>query len=177
MFKKISDKNKLYLLLAGLIISLFVVYKIAIQSTINLASQCKELNDKLSQVKDAPERIAELEAEISKYTDILSSETPELNMGEVLLDAISRYCQENTLVLKEFPEDHVYNRNNYTINTSIITIEGGFIKMLKLLYMLETNKTYGKISSAGFYTYLDKKTKKYELNLKIYVQNIRHITE
>jgi hypothetical protein len=178
MFANISYKNKFYFLCGGFVIALFLVYHIALKSTFELKKQCSELTTRLSLVDNAPERIAGLENQISHLNTFLASGQQSVQSGkDLLLDAISRFCQKNMLVLREFPDEHVFVRNKFEISTSIVTVEGGFIKLLRLLYLLETNKSYGKISSADFYSYTDKKTKKNKLNLTIYVQTIRKTSE
>ncbi len=177
MLEKLTYKQKFYLAIAGFLISLVLVYSIAIKGTLAIKKECKELKYKIMQVENAPVKVASLEREIAKLEGLMSNVNSELSVNEKLLEVTARFAERNRLVLKEFPETHTYTKQDYSIYTDAITLEGGFINLLRLLYLIETEKSYGRVSSVDFYSYLDKRKKTYNLNMIIYVQNIQHISD
>ena len=99
----------------------------------------------------------------------------QINMEELIIEHISSFSKQNNIVLKEYPGIHYYSQQDYITETCKLTVEGSFIKLLKLAYSIEQNFSYGKVSSLNFYTEKNYKTKKIELLLEIYVQNIKMI--
>lgn len=178
MWEKLSYSNRTYLLIGGYVLCLLLIYQIAIKGTVKAGNECGKLERKLIMAENAPRQIAVLEKRINELDAFVNSATrSETERHELLLATVSNYCQINRLVLKRFPITHRFSKHNYIIYTDIITIEGGFIQLLKLLNNIELNKRLGKIASVDFNSWLDKKNKHYKLNMTIYVQNFQYITE
>ncbi|MCK4661794.1 MAG: hypothetical protein KAT68_02930 [Bacteroidales bacterium] len=174
MFNKLTYKNKFVLLIAGFFIFLFIVYSFAIKKTINTKKQNKEIEKQLIIINDAPAKIADYELQLKKIENIIGEKIIlGQDVHELLLERVSKYCQDNRLILRELPMVHKFNQNDYTIETSVVVIEGTYLKLLKLLFALETEKIFGKITSANFKSYKDFKTRKIRLTLTIYIQNIK----
>jgi hypothetical protein len=55
----------------------------------------------------------------------------------------------------------------------VITFEGDFIKLLKLVFQFEQKFRVGKVSSVKFSTYKDRKSKKTSLTAKLFIQTIK----
>jgi hypothetical protein len=161
------------LLLAGFLISLFLVYHIAVKSTVDLRSVCKEMELKIDSVRQAPVEIKMIENRLSELNKVISNRgNDETDFHEALLVDISNYCDVNGLVIKNYPESHLVHSEKYIVETDAITIEGNFTKLLKLIYMLETENKNGHLASIKFESIPDHRNNIYKLNLTIYEQNI-----
>lgn len=175
MFGKLTAKQQVILLIAAFFAGLLLIYSIAIKSTIKTKNTYRDLKEKARMMEYAPGKIDELQKQLVRVNNMISSSVQaETDLHQQLLGIISSYCQKNRLVIKEFPEIHSYARNDLSIETNMIVIEGGFIKLLKLLYMLETKKQLGKIASVDFSSYFDRKSKHYKLTMKLFIQNINY---
>lgn len=175
MFRNTTYKQRVMLFAAGCIIFLIVVYSLAIKQTIATGKKYKHLKKDIAQAADAPQMIKELEKKITFYDNLLGNQQDlSRSFREVLLDYISNYCQQNKVVLKNFPSSHEYISNNFIIETSIVVLEGPFCNLLTLLHQLETKPGLGKVQSTAFESYTNIRTKRKVLHLTLYLQNIKN---
>ena len=106
---------------------------------------------------------------------ILKQQGSGMDNQQLLLGIISDYCNENDLVLKDFPLPIIFNDKDYIIETNIFEIQGGFIKLLKLVYELEQKTIVGKVMSVNYEIKKNYKTKSYALTATIYLQNLKKL--
>lgn len=173
MFTNLTYKKKIILMMAGFVVFLFIAWSVSIKSTFELANQCSICEEQLEFVKDAPLKIASLQKEIDVKEQILGHSNAGVEFQEHLLKQVTEFCQQNQLILREYPQVHNYIQQEYNIETNEIIVEGPFIKLLKLLYALEQEYKLGKVVSAKFMSKKDFKTNQMKLTLTIYVQNIK----
>lgn len=173
MFKNITYKKKLIILLAGFVIFLFVAYSLSIKNTFELADQCEAYETQLDFVKDAPVKIAQLQKELDSKEQLLGRNLSETEFQEQLLQKISSHCSKNDLVIRELPQVHTYRQHEYEIETYTTVIEGSYVRLLKLLYAMEQEYRIGKVVSAKFISKKDFKTNRLRLTLSMYIQNIK----
>jgi hypothetical protein len=98
------------------------------------------------------------------------------NNQQLILSLVSSFCAKNNLVLQELPKTKSYSENDILVETNYLVIEGDFIRLLRLLNMLEQNKDAGRVSSSRFQAKKNLKSKKIELTLTIYIQNIKNMS-
>ncbi|MBN2520927.1 MAG: hypothetical protein JXB17_10510 [Bacteroidales bacterium] len=174
--QKLTYKNKLIVLITGFIIALIIVYSMALSETNKIAREYKNIKAKLDSIQTAPKQIQLLETRLARIDKLLGSNYQEdIDQQEILLEQVSQYCNSKNIILKEFPGVHSAQLNDYIIETYFFTVEGPFIKLLKLLYSLEINYSFGKINSIEFKTYRNIKQKKDVLRMTVFVQNIKNI--
>jgi len=178
MFKNLTYRIRLVYLGVGFIIFLFLVFKLAINRTIDLKKQCNQHEMQLSKLQNAPQQMAVIKSKLHEIDNRVGEKNiDQINFEELIIEKISKYCKSNNLILKEYPGIHTFTQQDYKTETCKITIEGSFKKLLKLAYGIEKDFSYGKVSSLNFYTEKNYKTKKLELLLEIYVQNIKMIKD
>ncbi len=174
MIKIISYKKKNILLLAGTFLFSVLIYYFSIERTIELVKLCSNLEQQLLVAENAPKRLAELKMQLGQITVRLGNEGKfGGDVQQALLEQITHYCNENNLVLKEFPQPLVSREQDYIVETNIIVVEGGFSKLLKLIYQLEQVKKTGKVAAVYFKSKEDLKSKKLILTASLYLQNIK----
>jgi hypothetical protein len=175
MKKKLSWKQKNRLLLFAALATLWIVYAFAVSNTLGLRSECNELQLQLDSASGAPGRAQELRSELQRLEEITGgtadSATASVALHEKLLSIISAYCQENNLILRDFATPLRYSQQEWIVETHPVTVEGNFISLVKLVQLLEQEKT-GKVISADFRSRRDNKTQALSLTVTIYVQNI-----
>ena len=167
-------KKKTYSILTAFVLACFIIYSIAIKETINAKKSCAKLEDQLKHVENAPVQIAELDQKTERINKVINANKQNKSFNEYLLDRVSDFSVKNSLLIKHFPKNHSYAKGDYSINTNIITVEGSYIKLLKLLHHLEIIEKTGHLSSVEYLSYLDRETKKMKLEMKIYIQTIEN---
>ena len=97
----------------------------------------------------------------------------EMDIHQVLLEAVTGYVQQHGLVLKDFPQPYETADKGYVTKTAKVTVEGDFISLLKLVYFLEQNYKVGKVVALDFEATKELRTRKRKLNTIIYLQNVK----
>lgn len=169
-----SYRKKNIILLFGSLLFAVIVYRAALSKTVNLYREGNKLEEQLAQLDKAPEELAALRSHVNRLESCFS-DTGNLMISpqQRLLEAISSYCSSNKVVLKDFPQPLVATAQDYMVETNIITLEGSFIKLLKLVYQLEQQYQAGRVSSLHFLSRREPRTKELLLSVKIYIQNIK----
>ena len=143
---------------------MIIAYQAAIKKTVDLYGNNKKITNKLENIEDAPIRIQLLEKKHLELDQVIGkSINLDSDLHKQLLERVGNYCERYTVTLREFPALHSFKQQNFVIETSSFNVEGGFIMILKLLRLLETEYKIGKVVSIDFYTEKNPKTKQTEL--------------
>ncbi len=174
MLKDKPYKTKILYLLTVFVLLLILSYSLAVKKTFQLKRICKDLKSKIGQVDNAPELISKLSARLNQIDDIVgTSLETKVDIQDLIIDEVSHYCQQQNINFRELPARHTFNEKDYLVETHIVRIQGGFKKLVKLLYLIENEYNLGRVSSTRFFTTKNIKTKRTELLLEIYIQNIK----
>ena len=172
--RKLDFRRKNQLLLAGVLIFGFLIWKMTIAKTIDIAGQCAELELKVAQADNAYQTISNLESNLAEAERHFgAADGANDAIPEEMYDYISRYCQEKGVTLQNYPEPHHFDDPEHHIETEKIVVEGGFSPMLQLLHNLESEFGKARVASVRFYAEADKKTKEKKLYAEFYLQSIR----
>ena len=173
MFQFITfRKRNQYLAIVSLFFTL-CIYLFAIKNTIAEYKLNRILKHTLEEVQIAPQEIRSLEKKLVELDGKLNFSIADSSNQGFILEVLSEVCRKNSLVLKEFSEAIPHQKNNLTIVTNVVLIEGTFHNLINMIYELEKNAKIGKLASLNFFSYKDNKKMKTILYLKIYLQNIR----
>jgi hypothetical protein len=173
-FKDLSYKKKCQYLLGGALLLGVVAYMAAFNNTIRLYMENNVLEAKLERAAKAPSQVLVLESALEAIDDQLSYYIIDtLKNHETTLEIVSEFCFRNRLILKELPKKEVMEEEDFTIETSILSVEGNYKDLLRLVYELEQKHKIGRLSSVSFRLFKDNHLKKHILVLTIYIQNIR----
>jgi hypothetical protein len=172
MIKRLTYGVKNKLLLIGGVVFLIIIYQVSIKKTIDLNGECGELEQKLENASNAPGKMIELQ-KLNIQMDRLLGQSNDNDVSQSLLSIVTNYCHENEITLEEFPKPILNSDRGTTVETNIITIEGGFNKLLKLVYLFEQHYKTGKVVSVHYKTKRDFTARKSSLTAIIYLQNIK----
>jgi hypothetical protein len=164
-------KNRLLLITGALL--LLLTYMLSIRKTIEISREVTELQSQFELSSEAPGKIAQLEKQLKEIDQTLGSGPKAGEVQQALLGFVTGYCQLENVTLREFPKAVYKEENDLVVETNMLTIEGDFIKLLKLVYLLEQEQKLGKISSVRFFLKKDTRTRTTALNACIYLQNIK----
>lgn len=175
LLHKLSWKQKNRILLVAIIVLLWVVYAFAISNTIAARSDCDRMQLQLDSVEGAPDKLAELKSELTKFSLLTGGTNDTLrDMHEQLLNFVSVYCNDHNLQLREFTQPVRYAQQEWSVETHPLTVEGNYISIVQFIRALELS-SMGRIVSVDFHTRIDNKTKSKSLLATIYVQNITNV--
>ena len=176
--QSLTYKKKNTFLLYGSLLFAFVFYLMFVSDTLEIRSACSSLKQQLELAQDAPQKVVVYENRLKKMESqlgITATGTDSLNgdVQQALLNTVTNYCQSNSLILREFPSAIQNRENDLSVQTNIFVVEGGFVRILKLLYALEQEKTLGKVGSVDFQSRKDYKTQTFALSAKVFIQNLK----
>lgn len=168
-----TNKKKFYFLIGGAVFFLLISYKFALSKTVVAFQQKKELTEKILVADNAPQQIAELKIKVKELNTILGTKSGiEDDFHFKILNVSSNYLQDHDIVINNYPEEHIFQENDYMLRTNILTVKGGFVDLLQFLFYMEKQNEIGKIVSSSFYLEKEKYSRKNNLFLKLYIQNI-----
>jgi len=168
MLKQLSYQQKTKALLFGSVLFLLLIYTVSIKPTINLYRDIGMLKNKSAQAVEAPARIAKIKNELEQ----LQGNTFNLNNKEALLGEITRFCEENKLLIVNLPIASTYEEGNYEVESRKLDVQGSFNDILGLVYLIEYEKSLGVVSSLSFIRKKDPRTKKNKLTGQLVLRSI-----
>lgn len=173
-FASMTYKKRFRWLLIGIVFLLIISYLLAVKKTVLLFRECSSMQEKLESINEAPGNIQIIKNEILQIDGIISAgDSSGADFRQLLLEKAGDFCLTNNITLKEFPASVHEIKNDYSLETNTVVLEGSFVSLLKFTYLLEQKYKIGKVASVDFSTKYDLIAKKNKLTEKIYVQNIK----
>lgn len=167
-----SKKNK-YLWIIATIFTI-ICYNFTLKKTIALVEEVSSLNKVISLAKNASENRENLQQQLrSIENQIGNSQNDSINIQQSILNLVTNYCFKNDLVLQEFPGALRQMEKSIVVETNYFTVRGDFIKLLRLVNLLEHHVEIGKVTSSHFQSKRNSKTQKMELTVTVYIQNFK----
>ena len=170
----LTYKKKNQLMGIASVLLLFLFYWVDFADTIALHSEVNVLEKQIQLANDAPQRVVLMQNKLAEL-DLLPGlkQNADTSIQQELLGIVTGYCQKNGIVLREFPKTIVSQEGDYRVETNIFTVEGGFTKLLQLVYSLEQKNRIGKVASVLYNSKKDIRTKTLSLTASVYLQNIK----
>jgi len=176
VFKDISYRKKNRVLIVVTVLFIGLIYEVAIKKTVIAYNNCKDLELQVQVANDAPKKMKELQRKNARMDVLLGNGGQYLDTQQSILGIVTGYCNQNNLVLEEFPTPMIEKNNGIIIETNIFTIEGGFNKLLNLIYLFEQKYKIGKVVSVYYSIKRENSISQAKLNATIYLQNIKKQT-
>lgn len=174
MFERLNYKRKNQLLLAASVLFLLLCYFLAFKGTWALYSEVQELETQIKLANGAPQKVAIMESRLAELDRLPGlKQNADTSIQQELLGVVTEYCQKTGTILREFPKTLVSEEGDYRVETNVFTVEGGFSKLLELVYLLEQKNRLGKIASVQYNSKRDVRTKALSLTASVYLQNIK----
>jgi hypothetical protein len=177
MLKNLSYQKKYYLSLLSSVLLAIIIYQFAISKTISLYQKNQDLNTKLKEAVNTPAQLETIYKNLASLNKFIQSNQSDSagSVHDALLGILSRYCKENGTLLKSFPETSFYTEGNFEIQTNTFTLQGSFVPLLRLVYLLEQKERIGKVSSLNFQATKDYDSKKTVLPVTVYLQTAKNV--
>ena len=178
MIKNLTYKKRNQLLLIASAVFLLVCYWLAFKSTFVLHNEVNELEQQILLAKDVPQKLSVMQNKLGEL-DVLPGlkQNTDTSIQQELLGIVTGYCQKSGILLREFPKTMSSDEGDYRVETNVFVVEGGFVKLLELVYLLEQKSRVGKVASVLYSSKKDIRTKTLSLTATIYLQNIKKIRD
>lgn len=168
-----NSKTKNGILLAAILLVVFLCYQLAISNTLQLKKEYKNLLAEQALLENAPEKVALLIKKQVYYDSILN----KMNLGNTsiennLLRVINIEAEKNKLKLIDFNDPHISEVDGNQLNTFDFILEGEFISLIKTIYVLEQENTFGEVVHLHFEKKKNYRTNKSYLEARVFVQNV-----
>lgn len=168
-----SSKTKLIALIFGVVTTLFLCYSLAVSKTIALKKEYSVLSTQTKSLQDVPRQKAVLSLRMKHYDSILSTMNLEnTSIENNLLRIINIEAQQNNLKVLDFNDSHTFVEETKTLNTFDLTLQGDFTNLLKTIYTLEAENSFGEIVHLDFQKKRDYRKRKDLLSARIFLQQI-----
>jgi len=174
MFKNLTYKQKNKYLLIGFVLFLFLSYFMAISDTLAEWSAYGKLEKQASRLDETPQQLRGLQMKLKGLNYLIENKQRSHDgVHASLLNVITTYCDENSILLREYPGSRENIQNDLVIETNIFEVQGSYLKLLNLVYLLEQKQRIGKVASVKFQSKKDMQSKQQILTVTMYVQNVK----
>jgi hypothetical protein len=168
---KLSLKNKV--LIIGFIISLFIVYKLALSKTIETSIAVSQLSKEQITLSNISNTVLRFQLQEKKLDSILKNYNLSIDNSfqQSLLKNITQLSKKHNLQILAFDKPHEFKTNFTKLSTYSFEIKGDFISILKMINKLETLQL-GELISIDFEKKTNFKTGVKFLTCKVLLQKI-----
>lgn len=176
MFDKLTYRQKNYGLLALFILMLMVSYKRSFVLTLNAREEIKNQEVQAQSAETAQQTIDMLRISIQQLNqNIGRSDLEPDKVNQEILSTISDFSKTNQVNLQKLEATHTFQTVDFSIYSNIISVEGSFNGILSLVYYLENEFQYARLTNVNLYTLNDLTTKKTKLYANLLFQHYRQI--
>lgn len=177
MIKRLNYKNRIIFLGIAAVFLFFLIYQLAISETVMAHRKLKDAQKQLLLIEKAPEEIALIRTKLDKFDAAVGGDMDTVYRNEPLLEFLSFVCRKNQTILADYLSPHIYNQDEFVIETKTAVIEGRFLDLINTLNEVEQGYMHGKTVSAGFQLKEDLKSGQRRLFLTIFMQSVTNKTE
>lgn len=170
MFKNISNKNKLYLLILFVLLLSFTAYKRSFKGTIDAIIFYKDSKKNIAESSASTIELENLKNEIEDLDNIIGKKAKyPMQVQNEILGFLS--SQDENVTIAQIEAPNISDDSYFTIYSNLITLKGDFNSLLKTIYEFEINFEYARIANMVFRVDRNPKTSKTELFTDIIFQN------
>lgn len=173
MFKQFSIQQRFYLFLIAIVLICIIAYQMAIKNTVDLHAQNSDMALQLDSARIGASQINELKSKLDKYKLQNEGDTiASTDVHQEILNTCSKFCADNHLYIKEFPENEQIEMGSSSLEINRITVEGSFANAVRLVELCEKEKQLGQIVSVSYNKQKASYTQKEQLLTTIFFQHI-----
>ena len=146
-----TQKNKNILLIVGFILSLFISYKLAISKTIETKVSLAIL-EKQTITFDNIARLSANLKQREKFADsiLIKNNIKNTSIQNNLLEFLNNEHEDDLFTITNFKEPHHSVKENVISTFYQFTLKGDFKTLLEVIFKLEQQYNFGKISHVSF---------------------------
>lgn len=170
-----TPRNKNILLIVGFAIILLFAYKFSFLKTIEIEQQLEELKTEIKINSQTTFNKEELIAKEFFLDSIIHKEKKNnSSIQNDLLKKLNIYSEDFSFKIITFQEPHIFSTEDHTVTNSFqVTLEGKYKSLEKILFLLESENNFGKITHFNFTRNRNYRLQKDFLQCKIIIQHAR----
>tara|TARA_R110002124_G_scaffold17532_3_gene73533 strand:+ start:419146 stop:419664 length:519 start_codon:yes stop_codon:yes gene_type:complete len=168
---KLQTKNRALIL--GFMLILLIAYHFAISKTFETRSELKTIETQTLGYGDLSVMNGKLKLKEVQMDSILSKNN--LNNTSIqnnLLEVLNTKASDETFKISEFNEPHQVTQDAVTITSYQFTLQGNFEGMQEVVYSLEQEYSFGKITHVSFEKKRDFRKRKDYLKCSVILENL-----
>jgi hypothetical protein len=158
----------------GIIAVWYIAYSFAIQNTIDVQRQNKELHHTIERIQGASQKIEDVQHTIARLQETHGSRyILQTDFQSALIKMIADFCEKNSMNITSIPTSHDFVKNEFLIQTYQLTVTGNFVQHVQLLAELESRLPGARITSGTFEKKTDIRRKTTLLYMTVLMQKIQ----
>lgn len=175
MFRQLTYRQLIRILPVMLLFTFILVYWLALGETFALKHKCNELVEEINNAKEAPKQLYVIRNKLDELNKMVGKDT--LNSETDPLLRFLSDSEPNNINLVDLQPLHIFQHQNYQVETRVAVFEGKFIDLTKFLYHLEKEFNSGKAVSIKYQSETNFKTGRKRLLMTLLIQSIRTKSE
>lgn len=177
-----TQRNKNRALILGLLTLLFIAFRFGIAKTITLSKEVTRLKKEEALYQSAPAQLTALTSKEQQLNTMLannniSGNSVQNNLLTMLNTTSKNLSQGNTSAFKilafETPHHYKDEQTGSTVITHNFVIEGSYNVLIKTIYLLEQEYSFGNVVHVAFEKKKDFRTGKSSLQCTVLLQYIK----
>ena len=169
-----TDRQRNILLVLGFVLLIVLGYQFAIAETLEKRKELQQLTAEQSLSEGIPKKLASLRQREAYYDEVLGQyQIQGQSIQANILRAVNNYVSQYDLIIDEFKEPHVVERNGLTVNTYAFTLRGEYNQLLGLVHQLEQKTRFGELASVRFEKKKDYRRNRDYLTCTIWLQHVQ----
>ncbi|WP_394973676.1 hypothetical protein [uncultured Croceitalea sp.] len=169
-----TSKAKFLSLVFGAILLLLLSYFLAISKTVGVKKEYTSIKKQSLLYGDISKQLKVFSKKEVYYDSILQSmNLADTSLENNLLKTLNTLAEKEEVKLKNFEAPHIFSKNDSEYIVYNFTLDGNYTALLKVLYNIEKNSTFGEIIHADFNRETNFRTRRKFLTAKVLIQNIQ----
>ena len=143
--------RKIWLLVGGIVLAVFISYKLAFSKTLQLRSEVSQLKRNaigLSELGQLNKQLALREKQIDSVLQQNNLQSTSIQNG--LLNFLNQSKENSSVKIVSFDEPHRFEGDNGVRVSYTFELTGDYTDLLELIYGLEREVGYGSVKSLSF---------------------------
>jgi hypothetical protein len=168
-----TQRNKNILLILGFVAALLIAYQVAFSKTIAVKNEVKSLKEQSISFQDLANLSATLDQR-EKFADsvLKKNNIKNISIQNNLLEFLNQESTDNDFIISNFSEPHQIVADDTSIISYQFVLEGNFDDLLNVVYKLEQDYNFGKISHLNFKKKRDFRKRKDYLECFVIVEGL-----
>jgi len=146
-----TQRSKNIALILAFIVMLIVSYKLSISETVSSYKSVEELRIQAENSKTIGSRFNSLKRQEAYFDSILGANQIKSNSTQNnLLDFLNSQSEKKSFSITTFNEPHIIKNDLSKISSYSFKLSGSFNDILSVIYSLEQEYNFGKVSHLDF---------------------------
>ena len=167
------QRTKNNILIAGFLVLLILAYRLTFSKTFDVESEISQLeSEKVAFQQKTQQATSLMQRERHADSILKKFSIKNRSVQNHLLDFLNEAAAEGGVGIAEFVEPHLINEQGVTINSYPFTLKGSYQGIERVLYQMEQQYNFGKVSHVSFDRKTNFRKRKQELECFIIVEHL-----